>query len=323
MISSLIYRNQKFSARNVAPDTLVTIRAEPEAMLWVDLSAPTDDEVKLVLETAFGFHPLAIEDCVADSPFPKLEPYDEYLYLVMHAVEHGDNGQLRVTELDLFLGKNYLVTYHREPLRSVEQALERFSKMPQLTVRGPDRFAHTLLDLMVDGYKSPLDALRKEVEQIEEGVLGSMSAKELFPRVVALRKRLTRLRQFVRPQKEIALELANGKYKLIRSVIVPYLRDLSEELARIEAQTTSWSEQVILSFRIFLNKSGHEANEGIRVLTAITALTFPALVVAGWFGMNFSRMHELSAPYGYALASALTIAATVGTWMFMRRKHWL
>lgn len=323
MISSLIYRGQKLSARNAPPDTLAAVRAELDAMLWVDLAAPTDEEVKLVLETTFGFHPLAIEDCVADSPFPKLEPYDEYLYLVMHAVEHREDGQLRVTELDLFLGKNYLVTYHREPLRSVDEALERFAKAPQKPVRGPDRFAHTLLDLMVDGYKSPLDALRREVEKIEEGVLGSMSADELFPRVVALRKRLTRLRQFVRPQKEIALELANGKYKLIRSVIVPYLRDLSEELARIEAQAASWSEQVILSFRIYLNKSGHEANDGIRVLTAITALTFPALLIAGWFGMNFSNMHELSARHGYALASLLTLALTFATWLFMRRKKWL
>lgn len=323
MITTLVYRDQKLSAQNPSPETLTAIRAEPATMLWVDLSDPTEAEVKLVLETVFGFHPLAIEDCLSDSPFPKLEPYDDYLYLVMHAVEYGPSQEFRTTEIDLFLGKDYIVTYHRNPLRSIELSLERFQKNPTLQVRGPDRFAHTILDNMVEGYRPALDSLRREIESVEQGVLGSISANELFPKVVALRKRLSRIRQIVRPQREIALELAQGKQRLIRSVIVPYLRDLSEELARIEAQAGAWSEQLILSFRIYLNKSSHEANEGIRILTGITALTFPALVVAGWYGMNFVNMHELAAHHGYPVAAGLTLSGTYAMWLFMRRRKWL
>lgn len=323
MISSLLYRDHKFSARNIDPNTLAAVRAEPGVMLWVELSAPTEEEVKTVLQGAFAFHPLAVEDCLSDSPFPKLEPYDEYLYLVMHAVDYGEKKEFRTTELDLFLGKNYLVTYHREALPAVETAMEKFAKNPAQLVRGPDRFAHTILDIMVEAYKPALDALRREIEHVESGVLGTISADELFPRVVALRKQLSRLRQIVRPQREIALDLAQGKHRLIRSVIVPYLRDLGEELTRIESQAAAWSEQLILSFRVYLNKSSHEANEGIRVLTGITALTFPALLIAGWYGMNFTNMHELSAHHGYPTAFLLTAALTFGTWLFMRRRKWL
>ncbi len=323
MISTLVYRDHKLSVPSPGPEALATLRTEPGVLLWVDLSAPTEAEVKLVLETVFAFHPLAIEDCLVDSPFPKLEPYEDYLYLVMHAVDYSQTSEFRTTELDLFLGKNYLVTYHREPLNSIGAAMERFHKNPGQPVRGPDRFAHTILDIMVEAYNPALTALRREIEQLEAGVLGSISADELFPRVVALRKQLSRLRQIVRPQREIAVELAQGKHRLIRSVVVPYLRDLGEELARIETQAGAWSEQLILSFRIYLNKSSHEANEGIRVLTAITALTFPALVIAGWFGMNFSNMHELAARHGYAMAAALTLSGTCATWLFMRRRKWL
>ena len=323
MITTLVYREHKFAALNPPLDTLTAIRAEPAAMLWVDLAAPTEDEIKQVLENVFGFHPLAIEDCICDSPFPKLEPYDEYLYLVMHAVEYGLKAGIRTTELDLFLGKNYLVTYHRDPLPSIEASLARFQKDPALLVRGPDRFAHTILDNMLESYRPALDSLRREIEYVEEGVLGSISAEELFPKVVALRKQLSRLRQIVRPQREIALELAQGKQQLIRNVMVPYLRDVSEELAHIETQAAVWSEQLILSFRIYLNKSSHEANDGIRVLTGITALTFPALVVAGWYGMNFTSMHELSVHHGYPVATALTLLGTYAMWLFMRRRKWL
>jgi len=282
-------------------EELAVLRAEPNVMLWVDLASPNDEETKQILEKLFGFHPLAIEDCVADSPFPKLEAYDDYLYFVMHAVDTAEASMFKTTELDLFLGKNFLVTYHRRPLAPMTAAQERFLREASVPVRGPDRFAHTILDYMVEAYKPPLQALRREIDKVEEGVLHEISADELFPKV----------------------ELAQGKYAFIRSAITPYLRDLSEELGHIETQTQVWAEQLIISFRIFLNKSSNVANSGIRVLTAITALTFPALLVGGWYGMNFHNMPELGSPHGYPLAFALMLAGTYATYLFMRRRKWL
>jgi magnesium transporter len=260
---------------------------------------------------------------VNDTPFPKLEPYDDYLYFVMHAVDTSEAPIFKTTELDLFLGKNYLVTFHHRPLDSVNAAFERFSRASTESVRGPDRFAHTILDFMVEAYKPPLEALRQEIDKVEEGVLHEMSSDELFPKVVALRKQLSRLRQIVRPQREIAAELAQGKHAFVRTAITPYLRDLAEELGRMEIQTQVWAEQLIISFRIYINKSSHEANAGIRVLTAITALSFPALLVGGWYGMNFQHMPELDARHSYPLAFALMLAGTYATYLFMRRKKWL
>lgn len=124
-----------------------------------------------------------------------------------------------------------------------------------------------------------------------------MSADELFPKVVILRKQLSRLRQIVRPQREIA-----------------------EELGRMETQTQVWADQLILSFRIYINKSSHEANASIRVITAIAALTFPALLVGGWYGTNFQHMPELGKLRSYPLAFALMLAGTYATYLFMRRK---
>jgi magnesium transporter len=144
-----------------------------------------------------------------------------------------------------------------------------------------------------------------------------------FPLVVSLRKKFSALRQIVRPQREIVGTLSDGKLKLIRSVMVPYLRDLTEDLARIEGQANAWAEQLILSFRVYLNRSSHEANEGIRVLTGITALTIPVLIFAGWFGMNFSNMHELEWKYGYAGAAALVLVSTIAMLRFMRKRKWL
>ncbi len=322
MISALVYRDNKLIAQNPPVDALVALRAEPNVMLWVDLASPTDDEIKAILENLFAFHPLAIEDCVIESPLPKLEPYDDYLHLVLHAIDF-ENDTFTNNEFDMFIGKNFLVTFHRRPLRAIEQALERFVKTPAYIVRGPDRFAHTILDNTVEAYKPALDSIRDHIEELEEGVLHHISSEELFPRVVDLRKELARLRQVVRSQREIAVDLLSGKHKLIRIVIMPYLRDLVEELGRIEAQTSSWSDQLILSFRIYLNKSKHTANSGIRALTAITALSFPAILVSSWYGMNYEFMHELSGRYSYLFAFLVTLGATFATALYMRSRRWL
>jgi len=323
MITSLIYREQKLIAQDSSMEELAVLRAEPGIMVWIDLFQPTADEISRIMEKLFGFHPLAIEDCINDSPLPKLEAYDDYLYFVMHAVDTSEAPAFKTTELDLFLGKDFLVTFHRRPLGPVDSARERFLRDTATPVRGPDRFAHTILDFMVEAYTPPLEKLRHEIDQVEEGVLHDMSADELFPKVVALRKQLSGLRQIVRPQREIAAELAQGRHAFIRSAITPYLRDLAEQLGRIETQTQVWAEQLIISFRIYLNKSSSEANAGIRVLTAITALTFPALLVGGWYGMNFQHMPELGSLSGYPLAFALMLAGTYATYLFMRRKKWL
>lgn len=322
MITSLVYRDNRLSAHNPPPETLAALRQEPGVMLWVDLSEPTAEEIKLVLEATFAFHPLAIEDCVTDSPFPKLEEFEDYVYLVMHAVDYTRTEHFTTTELDLFLGKGFLVTFHRKPLRPVQSALERYIRSPATLVRGPDRFAHGILDLMIEAYKPALEELNRDLQGIEDGVLRSTHADDLFPRVVALRKELSALRQIVRPQREIVTHLAEGKTKLIRPVVLPYLRDLSEDLARIESQASSWAEQLILSFRVYLNKSSHEANEGIRVLTGLTALTIPVLLVGGWFGMNFARMHELGNRWGYAIAGGIVLMGTAGMLRFMRKRKW-
>ena len=323
MITTLVYRDHKLAGHNPPEDTLATLRQEANVMLWIDLGSPTSDEVTAILEKLFGFHPLTIEDCVSDSPFPKLENYDDYLYLVAHAIHYAPDTRFTTTELDLFLGPNYLVPSHRLPLKPVQSVIDRCLRTPATLVRGPDRLAHHLLDGIVEGCKPALTALRAEVDRVEDGVLRNISADELFPLVVALRKDLSRLRQLVRPQREVIVGLTQGKTKLLRPLILPYLRDVGDDLSRIETQAAAWAEQLILSFRIYLNKSGYEANQGIKVITGITALTLPPLLIGGWFGMNFESMHELHTTYGYILAATLMVVSILGMLIFMKKKRWI
>jgi magnesium transporter len=325
MITTLVFREGRHHLHNPPVDTLAALRAEPGVMLWVDLSEPTSEETAAVLERTFALHPVVIEDCTTDSPLPKIDAFDDYLHIVVHAVDYSKTDKFTTTDLDLILGKNFLVTFHRQPLRLVQQVLERHGRSGSgaQVVRGPDRFAHTLLDQLVEAYKPALEELRADLEAIEEAVLGEAEPHELFPQVTALRKDLATLRQIVRPQRAVAVELAQGKPGFIRPVILPYLRDLAEDFARIEGQASGWGDQLILSFRLYLKRSTHQTNEGIKMLTGLTALTTPLILLAGWFGMNFHAMPELAPVWAYPVAALATFAFTTALYFYLRRRRWL
>ncbi len=320
MIHSFIFSEGKLVGRDLEIEALRLVLADKGLVVWVDLENPTDAEIKDILEGVFHFHPLAIEDCVTPSPLPKIEDYDDYLFMVTHAVDFTREDKFASTELDLFLGKEFLVTFHRTPLKSVQTALDRAGKT---TARGPDRLAHTLLDQLVDNYQPVLDALRSELEELEETILAEEGSHQaLVTELLAVRGDFTRLRQIVRPQRDVIERLARGDSRFIRSTLLPYYRDLRDNLARLEETTIGYHERLMMAFDIYLNKAAFQANQGIKFLTAITAVTLPVMVVGTWYGMNFEHMRELSSPHGYQTAAAITIVLTLLTAIYLKRKKW-
>jgi magnesium transporter len=322
MIHSFIFSEGRLVGRDLELEALRLVRADKGLLLWVDLDNPTDAEAKQILEGVFQFHPLAIEDCVTPSSLPKVEDYDAYLFMVMHAVDFTHIGKFSTIELDLFLGRDYLVTYHRAPLGSVQAVMDRVAKTSGTVARAPDRLAHTILDLLVDNYDPTIAAFREELEHIEEAVLSRTSA-DFITDLLEVRSELYHLREIIGPQRDVINHLAHGESKLVRAILLPYFRDLRDKLLRIDETAAGYVEQLLISFDLFLNKSAFEANEGIKILTALTALTVPATVVGTWYGMNFKHMPELRSPYGYLGAWIVTLACTAWVWVWCRRKRWI
>ena len=163
MIRSFVFTTQgRLHSKDIEMFLMPTLLADTNLFLWVDLERPRPEETKFVLEDLFHFHPLSIEDCVMLSPSPKLEEYTPkeedtfapYLFMVIHGVDYSrKDGVFATSELNFFLGKNFLVTYHEVPLRSIQATSERCLKSTVHIARAPDRVAHTLLDSIVENYK--------------------------------------------------------------------------------------------------------------------------------------------------------------------------
>ena len=186
----------------------------------------------------------------------------------------------------------------------------------------PDRLAHSVLDLLVDNYVPMLAELHGELEDLEEVVLSQTSEKKLVNELLQVRGDFTKLRQIVRPQRDVIERLARGESKMIRATLLPYFRDLRDNLARLEETLIGYQERLMMAFDIYLNKAGFEANEGIKFLTALTAITLPAVLVGGWYGMNFDHIPELHSEHGYFMASLFTLVTTIVMAVYLKKKKW-
>ena len=323
MIQSFVFNDGKLAASNLDTDALRLVRADKGLLIWVNLFAPTPEEAKAVLEDVFSFHPLAIEDCLAETRYPKIEDYEDYLYLVMHAVAFSKEDQFRTTELDFFIGKSFLVTHHSEPLPMVASTIDRLQKNPAAIARNMDRLAHILLDTMVDAYQPVLSDLTKEIGMLEDTVfLTSHPQKAVIKEFRDRKKELTDLQQIVRPQRDVVNRIARGEFKLIRPAMLPYFRDLLGNLNRIETSATNLADQLYLTLDVFLNKGTYETNEIIKVLTLITAITTPTVIIGTWYGQNF-EMPEYKMPHAYLIVSLINIVVTLSLVLWLRKKHWL
>jgi magnesium transporter len=299
------------------------VRADRGLLIWVNLSSPTPEETKTILENVFSFHPLAIEDCLSSSRYPKIEDYEDYLFLVMHAVAFNKEEQFRTTELDFFIGKSFLVTHHTEPLSVVTNTIDRIQKNPTSVARGIDRLAHFLLDTMVDAYQPVLNDLTTEVRVLEEDVFTSHNQETAIIREFRGRKKeLSDLQQIVRPQRDVVNRMARGEFKLIRPVMLPYFRDLLSNYNRIDSASATLSDQLYMTLDVFLNKASYETNEIIKVLTLLTAITTPSLLIGTWYGMNL-KMPEYAMPQAYPVAIAIDLLSTIAMIVWLRRKKWL
>jgi len=322
MIRSFIFSEGKLAGRDLELEALRIVRADKGLHLWVDLENPTDEEIKLVLEGVFSFHPLAIEDCVTPSSLPKIEDFEDYLFIVTHAVDFTRSEKFNTTELDLFLGKEFLVTFHRTPLRSIEALVEKINRATGVIARGPDRIAHTILDNLVDLYKPVTDELRAEIEEIEARILAEGSETQLTS-LLEVRSEVAHLRQIIRPQRDVINRLAHGETKIIRAIMQPYYRDLRDNLLRIEQTAAGFADELLVSFDLYLNKSASQTNDGIKVLTALTAITLPPIVIGTWYGMNFEHIPEIRSPLGYWVALGVMLASTGAMFLWCKRRGWI
>jgi magnesium transporter len=325
MIRSFVFNQGKLVSQDVGMDVMRLLLYDEGVQIWTDAEKPTEAETKELLEGVFNFHPLAIEDCIAVSERPKIDEYDQYLFMVVHAVDyHHEAHRFQTTELNMFIGRNFLVTVHDDPLKSVATTMDRVLKNAPAVARAPDRLTYHLLDALLENYEPALLELSSELGELEKKALVQTSVSILTD-VLQLKTEVQHLRQITTPQREVLSRLAHGEFKIVRSSLLPYYRDLLDHLSRISDRIDTYRDSLTNTLQINLNLQQMQVNRVIKILTVLATLSMPLLIVTSWYGMNVRHLPNTEGPDWWI--SYLIILGGTGLWtallfLFLKRRGW-
>jgi magnesium transporter len=293
------------------------------ATLWIDLEAPTADELRL-LEDPFAFHPLAIEDCLTPEHQPKIEDFGPYLFLIFRGIDlNPDVEGFQTIKLAAFLGPNYLITYHRAPMRSIAAVREKYAhdETGQL-FRGVDYLLYEILDHLIEFYFPVLEKIEDEIEAVEDRIF-SRDDEETLETILGLKRRVLEIKRALTPHRELFGRIARNEFEEITPQTVVFYRDLYDSTYRLSEVADSYRDLLSGTLDAHISMISHRLNEVMKVLTMISTILLPLSFIAGVYGMNFDIMPELHWKYGYFVVWGIMIAVAGGLLLFFRRRGWI
>lgn len=324
-----IYRNREGKLRtDLKPEEFPRAIGQPNNLLWVDFEGEPDAVTEPILRECFGFHHLAVEDALKQAHVAKIDDWGEYIYIVCHSMtfDFKRDTYLETEELDIFLGKNYLVTHHDTPVPAVEAALEACNRDERHIKRGPDHLLYRLLDELVTGYMPIFDTIDEAVNEIEDLVFVN-SNPQVVGRIFSLKRALLTMRRIVDPQREVLNKLARDTYTVIDPKDRVFFRDVYDHLVRLHDINESMRDLVSGSLDTYLSVVGNRMNEVMRTLTVITTMFMPISFIAGFFGMNFfaaSDPQEIWMTNGaFYLMLALMIISPLTMYLWIKARRWM
>jgi magnesium transporter len=322
MINTLVLnRESKVFTRVSDVDAIDDRLADPANVVWVDVSDPTSaDFTDLARE--FGFHPLAIEDCQHVHQRPKVEEYQGYYFIVLYEAQLNAACQLELRELNIFLGQNYLVTVHSQPLRALATAERLWRGWTDLAERGSGLLAHLLIDAIVDDYLPILDVLSDKIDEIEEQIFGDFQTAAL-QEVLRLKKQLIFFRRSVVPLRDVFNTLLRREQPVFSRETTVYFQDVFDHLIRVADTIDALREMLGATMEAYLSVSGHRMNLVMKRLTALSAILMSVTLIAGIYGMNFDFMPELGWRYGYIGALGAMVLVGLAVYYYFRKINWL
>ena len=322
MIEFFVFSKKQGLRRYTDPNLLQGFLKDEEETIWVDFETPTDNESE-VLSTVFNFHPLAIEDCIAESHLPKLDDYGDYLFLVVHGARRGDTpGTFNTVDVNFFVGKRYLVTFHPGHTRSIDQTKERCQKNTQILSKGSDFLLYEIMDRLVDNYFPILDDFDVVIDELEYQAFHNPT-RATFDRIFSLKRDVTALRRITAPQREIFNRLSRDSFAVISRRAAPYFRDVYDHLFRISDLAESYKDLGTGLMEAYLMVVSNRLNETIKVLTLIATIMLPLTLITGIYGMNFEYMPEIKWRYGYFYVIGIMALVGLGLLFYFRKRRWI
>jgi magnesium transporter len=324
IVDSAVYRAGTRVPVDVDTKDLAAIRARcgPDEFVWVGMHTPSDRELEEVA-AVFDLHPLAVEDAVSAHQRPKLERYDETLFLVLKTLWYVDEEDAVETgEISLFIGPDFVVSVRHGEGGELRQTRVDLEARQAVLAHGPSAVVYAVCDQVVDGYEQVGAALVEDVDEVELSVFSEERTND-SARIYVLKRELAEVRRAVLPLRDPIGRFANGTVHGIDRDAAPYFRDVADHLSRTAETVDELDDLLSTAFDAHLARISVQQNEDMRKISAGAALIVVPTLIAGVYGMNFDHMPELHWQFGYLWAWLLMAGSAAGLLWFFKRSGWL
>jgi magnesium transporter len=325
IVDSAVYRHGQRVQDDIAPADLGHVRelaCEAGDFVWVGLHDPSQEELETVAKE-FGLHPLAVEDAFLAHQRPKLERYDDSIFLTLKSLWYVDaNDAVETGEINIFVGKGFIVTVRHGDGSELHTArLDLESKETVLT-HGPSAVVYAVCDRVVDGYLAVMDSLAEDVDEVETSVFSTARTND-SARIYTLKREIAEARRAILPLREPMRRFAAGAVPGIAAESAPFFRDVADHLSRAAESVDGLDLLLSTAFEAHVAQISVQQNEDMRKISAGAALVVVPTLIAGVYGMNFRHMPELDWTYGYPMAIGLMVVTSAVLLYFFKRSGWL
>lgn len=301
------------------------LRPDSDAIVWADLVNPTPEEGKILSEV-FRFHELAVEDALAESHHPKIEAYDDYLYVILHGIDFETTRKKRgfsTRDVDFFLSERYLVTVHDGRSRSIAAVRDVCLRNGDVLRDGSAGLMYRIVDTMVDNYRPEIDRLEQRMDKLETEVF-THARHDMIRTILGAKRDIVSLRQVVQPQRDVVGRLARREFRMIDTQAGYRFRDVYDHLVRLSDESLMFQDRATSLVEAHLSSVSNQLNTVMKILTVISTIFMPLTFITGLFGMNVALPHFGLGDDALFWALLSFMLALVGfmLWWF-RKREWL
>ena len=323
-VQTRVYRNGVCEKVNFSPEQISDYLEEPDAIVWLDVTDPTPREFELIAEE-FGLNPLAVEDALSQGQRPKLDHYDDHVFISLYDVHlDRETGQLDSLELSVFAAPRYLITVRRSSDFEIADVVKRWDDNADLAKYGVGFLLWGLLDVVVDAHFTAVQRLDDEIEKLEDLLFDDRPrAPEVQRRSFELRKSLVLLRRVVLPTREVLNSLMRRETNLVDPALTPYYQDVYDHVLRATDWTDSLRDLVSTILETNLTIQSNRMNEIMKAVTSWAAIAAVPTIITGYYGMNVRIFPIAGSLTGGIVALVLMVGGVLLLYRAFKRREWL
>jgi magnesium transporter len=324
VIRTRLYRDGKCLDEDFDPEKISDHLESEGCVVWLDLDSPKTEDLALIADE-FGLNPLAVEDATSGRQRPKVDHYDDHLFISLYDVaRETDSGRLSAHELAVFAAPRYLITVRKTPGYSIDPVVARWDDNQNLAKYGVGYLLWGLLDVVVDGYFDIVQQLDDSIDGLEDLLFGpAQSSTAVQRQSYDLRKALVQVRRVVLPTREVVNALMRRDSELVDDALIPYYQDVYDHVLRAADSTDSLRDLVSTILETNLTIQGNRANEIMKKVTSWAAIAAVPAVITGYYGMNVLTFPKSGTDAGGYVALALMAVIVTGLYVMFRRRDWL